>query len=255
MSSFVILGSASGMPNPSRAGSGYLLQTGESLSLIDCGGGVASSFLRQGFDPHQLDRIFVSHAHADHVAELPVFIQMLHGVNFGRTLTVYVPEDFVQPLEAYLPTVFLLRNRLKLDLDIRGYSEGAVFDDGFRIEAIANTHGDKLKPSLTELQLPYSGQCYSFRITVDGTSILHSADIGSFADIELHLDEADYAIVETTHVSPQDIIDHARGSSVDLYVLTHLGNDAEVAELERLVRESGADNVRIAYDGMRLEIE
>ncbi len=110
--SITILGSSSGMPQPDRACSGYLLQTGESLSLFDCGGGVVSLFLRCGFDPMKLDRIFVSHAHSDHVAELTLLIQTLHGLNHDRQVQLYLPEEFVAPFEAYLPAVYLLKERL-----------------------------------------------------------------------------------------------------------------------------------------------
>ena len=50
----VILGSSSGNPSPTRATSGYILEVDSRLSLIDCGGGVCSSFLRRGFDPLEI---------------------------------------------------------------------------------------------------------------------------------------------------------------------------------------------------------
>ena len=71
------------------------MQVGESLNLIDCGGGVTSSFLRQGFDPLRLDRVFVSHTHSDHVGELTLVIQMLHVLNSNQRLTVYLPDEFI----------------------------------------------------------------------------------------------------------------------------------------------------------------
>jgi ribonuclease BN (tRNA processing enzyme) len=247
-----ILGSASGMPNPDRAGSGYLLDIDGSLSLIDCGGGVASSFFRQGYDPHQLDRIFITHTHADHVAELPVFIQLLHGIAYGRNLEVYVPEEFVRPFENYLPAVYLLRNRLKLELNVHGYTEGLLYDGDFRLEAIANTHVDKLAKYFEELDLPYRGQSFSFRIEAGEKSIFHSADVGSFDDVEPHLHDLDFALIETTHISPADILQHARKSSVRQYILTHLGDEEEVANLNEMIEQFGSTNVTLAHDGMRL---
>jgi len=254
LASFTILGSSSGMPHPHRACSGYVLQVGESLNLIDCGGGVASSFLRCGFDPLKLDRIFISHTHSDHVAELTLFIQMLHVLEAGRRLAVYVPDEFVDRFEDYLEAVYLFGPRLRLDLEIHGYGDGLVIDEGFRLIAIANSHIAKLAPYLRENNLRNKMQCYSFKIEVNDRSLLYSADIGSFDDIRGCLDGLDYALVETTHVDVGEIIEHARTSTVKQYILTHLGNDDEAAGIDKRVRAAGITNMLLAADGMRLDL-
>ena len=252
--SFTVLGSASGMPNPRRAASGYLLQIGESLNLIDCGGGVSSSFLRCGFDPLKLDRIFISHTHSDHVAELTTFIQMLHGLQSKRRLSIFVPGEFVEPLEAYLRAVYLIRERLHPDLEIRGYSEGTVFDGEFKLVAVANSHISKLSAIAKELKLPNQLECYALRIEAGGKALLYSSDIGDLQDISAQLHDLEYALIETTHISVEAILELARGASIDHFVLTHLGDDHEVARLQKAVEESGLKNLRLTFDGMRLAL-
>ena len=253
-SSFTILGSSSGSPNPNRACSGYLLQVGESLSLIDCGGGVTSSFLRQGFDPLRLDRVFISHTHSDHVGELALVIQMLHVLNSNRKLTVYLPDEFVEPFESYLNAVYLIKERLRLDLVIEGYSDGFVFDESFRLRAIANSHLVGLEPVIEKLGLVNKMQCHSFEIETGDKRLFYSADIGSFDDIRDCLINLDYALIETTHVDIEQILEHARSSSVKRYVLTHLGTDDEVAKLKSAIAAAGLSNIVVAEDGMRLKL-
>ena len=92
INSFTLLGTSSGVPQASRANAGYLLKTGDSLSLIDCGGGVTSSFLRAGFDPLKIDRVFISHTHPDHCCELSLVIQMVYLAGRTEPLDVYLPE-------------------------------------------------------------------------------------------------------------------------------------------------------------------
>ena len=75
---FTVLGTSSGMPQPGMACSGYVLRTGRELSLIDCGGGVSAAFAACNFDPLQVERVFISHTHPDHVSDLPLFIQMIY---------------------------------------------------------------------------------------------------------------------------------------------------------------------------------
>lgn len=252
--SFTILGSSSGIPSPDRACSGYLLQTGESLSLIDCGGGVASSFLRCGFDPMKLDRIFISHSHSDHVAELTLFVQMLHGRSHGGRVRIYLPDEFVEPFKAYLPAVYLPPERLRLDLEIKGYHEGPVYSGEFLVTAIGNSHQAKLKVEMNQLGYPNRGECFSLKIDVGERCILYSADVGSFEDIRDHLEKVDYAIVETSHIDIEAVFEHARAkSTVGTYILTHLGNSEEVARLKKRIEESGLKNVIVAEDGLRLE--
>ena len=252
--SFTILGSASGMPQPDRACSGYLLERGENLSRIDCGGGVTSSFLLHGFDPRRLDRVFISHTHSDHVGDLALLIQLLHGVPTERRLDVYLPDEFVEPFKDYLNAVYLIPDRLSLELCIHGYKGGLVYDDCFRLTALANTHQTKLASDIQRLGLPNKMQCFSFRIDADGGSLFYSADVGSFDDVRPHLKELDYALVETTHIQVQQLLDHAASSSVKRYILTHLGGSEEVIELQQKIAGAGISNLVLADDGMRLDL-
>jgi ribonuclease Z len=252
--SFTILGSSSGNPNPNRACSGYLLQVGESLSLIDCGGGVTSSFLRQGFDPLRLDRIFISHSHSDHAGEVALVIQMLHVLNSNRTLTVYLPDEFVEPFENYLNAVYLIKENLRLEIVIEGYSEGFIYDDLFRLRAIANSHLAAQGRLVKKLNLPNRMQCHSFEIGIADKRLFYSSDIGSFDDIRDCLADLDYALIESTHVDVEQVLQHARNSSVKRYVLTHLGTDDEVAGLESAVAASALSNITLAEDGVILEL-
>ncbi|RKX24999.1 MAG: hypothetical protein DRP45_06940 [Candidatus Zixiibacteriota bacterium] len=250
-----VLGSSSGMPQANRACSGYVLQTGESLSLIDCGGGVCSSFLRCGFDPFKLDRIFVSHTHSDHVCDLSLIIQMLHVLRTGRRLDVYLPGEFIAPFRSYLNAVYLLSDNIKLELRIHGYSDGLVYEnDRFKLTAIGNSHLVGTKVDIGRLGLPNRMQCCSFRIDVGDRSVFYSADIGSFEDIRDQLQDLDYALVETTHVNLEHLFDHMRSSTVGEYILTHLGDEEEVAALRNQIERASLTNVSLANDGLRLEL-
>ncbi len=254
--SLTILGSGSGIPQPDRACSGYLLKTGESLSLFDCGSGVASSFLRCGFDPARLDRVFISHAHSDHVSDLTVLIQMLHGLSVERRLDVFLPAEFVEPFEAYLNSVYLIRDRLRLDLAVEAYAEGVVHQDDFKLTAISNTHiaPSKFAEHIKRNNLPNRMQSYSFKIEVGERSLLYSADIGSLDDIVDHLSGVDFALIEATHIDMQQLFAPVREFNAGQYVLTHLGNKETLAQLQRQVVDSGLENAVFAEEGMRLEL-
>ncbi|MCF6334560.1 MAG: sigma 54-interacting transcriptional regulator [Spirochaetales bacterium] len=89
---FYVLGSSSGLPSADKATSGYLLKNNDSLTLIDCGGGVTQSFLKRGFNPLNVDRICISHTHSDHVCELSLFLQLIYLHKRKRPLDLFLPE-------------------------------------------------------------------------------------------------------------------------------------------------------------------
>jgi ribonuclease BN (tRNA processing enzyme) len=251
---FTILGSSSGMPQADRATAGYLLKTGESLSLIDCGGGIASSFLKRGFDPLMLDRIFISHTHPDHVCELPLVIQMVYLAGKTSKLDIYLPEEFVAPFAAFMPAVYLIREKLPFAIDLIGYRGGFVFDDAYRLTAIANNHLLGYADYVDKLGLPNRLQCHSFRIEVGEKSLFYSADIRDLDDIKPHLDGLDYAVIESTHIELEPFFEFAQQIKVGKYILTHLGGKDEVVKINEMARKYGLSNIVTAIDGLEINL-
>jgi ribonuclease BN (tRNA processing enzyme) len=64
-----VLGKSPAWADGDGACSGYLVQTEKTSVLVDCGHGVVGK-LRQHTEPHELNAVFISHLHADHVADL-----------------------------------------------------------------------------------------------------------------------------------------------------------------------------------------
>ncbi len=247
---FVVLGSSSGWPQPHRACSGYLLTTGRSSTLIDCGGGVTSSFIRHGCDPLSVDRIFISHAHSDHVCELSLFIQLIYLSGREAPLDIYLPDELVEPFRNWLAAVYLFDERLSFPLQVHGYDEGTVYDGEFTLEAVRTSHLDKLSDLVEKLEVPNRLQCFLFKIACGGTRLLYSADIGDFEDIRPHLDGCDIVVTELTHVDKQLFFEVAPTLEVGRYIITHLGDENEVASLVRAACKAGMMNLETADDGM-----
>jgi ribonuclease BN (tRNA processing enzyme) len=243
------------MPQPDRACSGYLLNLGSSLTLLDCGSGVCSSFPRYGFDPLLLDHIFITHTHSDHVGDLPLLLQLLYQTKRTTPLHIYVPDEFVASLRDYLNAVYMIREKFAFDWFIHGYSVGPVYDSDFSLRAIATTHmTEATGEAIKKLGLPNKMQCHAFRLEVGGRKILYSGDLGSFDDIADQLGDIDYCFVETTHVAVSEIIAHALKSQERSYFLTHLGNSEEVESLRSEVELSGLTNIQLVHDGLTIQL-
>ncbi|MDH4157521.1 MAG: MBL fold metallo-hydrolase [candidate division Zixibacteria bacterium] len=250
--SFTVLGSSSGAPQAERATAGYLLKTGDSLSLVDCGGGVASSFLKRGYQPTDVDRIFISHTHPDHVGELPLFIQMIYLAGRKKSLDIYLPAEFVKPFDRFMPAMYLIREKLPFEINLTGYESGFAYDADFRLTATGNNHLRGYADLLARLDLPNRMQCHCFNIVAGGKSIFYSSDILSFADVRDHLDGHDYVFLETTHIDLEEFLDFAHEIRVGRYIMTHLGTPEEIATISALAEKYGIDNLAMAADGMEI---
>lgn len=254
LNSFTFLGTSSGVPQAGRACSGHILNTGESLSLIECGGGVCSSFLKCGFDPLKVDRIFISHTHPDHVCELPLFLQMIYLAGRREPVHCYVPEEFVASFEAYLRAVYIIKERLSFPLNVIGYTEGTVYHERFRLEAIATRHLHKYAEYVERLGLPNKLQCSSFDIKCGDHRLFYSSDLASFDEIKDHLFGCDLAIVEATHVGLDQLISFLATVHVGRIVITHIMSDEQASYIAERAKGAGIANLVVASDGLSLAL-
>ncbi|MEW6049919.1 MAG: MBL fold metallo-hydrolase [Candidatus Zixiibacteriota bacterium] len=253
-STFTFLGTSSGVPQAGRASSGHMLKVEDSLSLIDCGGGVCSSFLKCGFDPLKVDRIFISHTHPDHVCELPLFLQMIYLAGRREPVTCYLPDEFVAPFDAYLPSVYIIKERLSFPLTITGYGEGVVYNELFHLEAIANSHLMKYAEHVQRLSLPNKMQCHSFDIRVSDRRLFYSSDLASFDEIKDCLFGCDVAVVEATHIDLEQLLSFLPTAHVGRMLLTHVMSEEQAQLIEAQARDARIDNLVVAIDGLTVKL-
>ncbi|MEW6413447.1 MAG: MBL fold metallo-hydrolase [Candidatus Zixiibacteriota bacterium] len=249
-----ILGSSSGHPKPDRACSGYLLKAQESLTLLDCGGGISSSFLRRGYSSLDVARVFISHTHPDHVSDLPLFIQLTYLDGRTDPLDLYLPSEFVGPFTAFLPAIYLIGSKLPFDLNIMGYEDGFVFKDEIKITAVGNKHLQGNGTLISQLGLPNKMQCHSFDIEIAGKSVFYSSDIASLDEILPRLRGKDVAVIESTHIDIERLLGLAGDLNVGRFVISHLGTPDEVAMINEMATKAGVDNLVTALDGMEIEL-
>lgn len=249
---FTILGSSSGLPQAARSTAGYVLNHNGRLTMFDVGGGVTSSFLKRGYDPLLVDRIFISHTHPDHVCELPLFLQLIYLNGRQEDVELFLPEEFVEPFRNYIPALYLIPEKLTFDLAVKGYRPGTIFGESFKVDAIANTHLHGYAELIEKLKLPNKMSCCSFMIECDQRRLFYSADIGSLDDIAEVAGKCHIVIVESTHIDLDQFFQFVSDSNVERFILTHLGDPDEVRELSQMAEKYGIDNVTIAVDGLEI---
>ncbi len=70
MAELIILGSGTGIPSLSRASPGLVLISENSKVLVDSGSGTLRRMLEVGITYHDIDLLFYTHTHPDHISDL-----------------------------------------------------------------------------------------------------------------------------------------------------------------------------------------
>lgn len=95
MATLTFLGTSAALPTAGRANVVLALQPDESAPglLIDCGGDVYRALLRSGFGPDGIGDIFITHAHIDHIGNLPSLIESLRLGGRTTPLRIHALPD------------------------------------------------------------------------------------------------------------------------------------------------------------------
>ena len=210
---------------PAQKGSCFLIQTADGHNLIfDIGGGSIANVNSLGMAADDLNHIFVSHLHVDHVGDLDMF--WAQGFMWGRTipLTLHGPSSSVPELG----TESFGKHFLKTwtwDLESkRGVTHSAGFALNVHEFDYSKTHVIYEEDGLTVTSFPalhsFDG-AVSYRINWNGMSVVYSGDttLNDFivenskdADVmilQIFPSAKDMAIVYNTTVEvAQGLLDH-----------------------------------------------
>ena len=104
----LVLGSSSGQPTGRRFATAYALTVASKLFLIDCGAPVSTLLYRYDLDPTDVQAIFLSHWHVDHIANLGLFLSQNRLLKRPSPLNIYGPRGTPSKTRRLLTDSFLL---------------------------------------------------------------------------------------------------------------------------------------------------
>jgi ribonuclease Z len=134
----VFLGTSSGVPTKTRNHTSILLVYNGCYLLFDCGEGTQRQMARLEISPLRIDKIFITHLHADHVLGLAGLLQTLAMKNYEKELEIYGPVGLKNYMKSIEENFHILKF---LKLKITEIDKDAVFDfERFSIEAIELCH-------------------------------------------------------------------------------------------------------------------
>ncbi|HVF86570.1 MAG TPA: MBL fold metallo-hydrolase [Pyrinomonadaceae bacterium] len=252
----VVLGSGTSVPHPERSSSAFWLETKAGSVLLDVGASAVHRMAQENLAWAELNAIWVSHFHLDHVGGLAPFL-------FG---TKYAPQTQARrkPLAIFGPRGM---DKLLRTFDRTGKYELLEQPFSLEVREVAPLSEFEMLPGLRArtLSTPHTRESVALRLTEehDGTSLVYTSDTGyiealaSFArDVDLLMIECSFRRTSPvkTHLVLEEAINLACLSGTRRALLTHLYPEWDGVDLAAEAKKLWNGETIEARDGLRLEI-
>ncbi len=225
-----VCGSSSPLPAPNRAGPCLAVLAGEELMIFDTGGGSSRQLGVMGINAGEIDKIFLTHLHSDHIDGLgEMLLQSWAGGRRQAPLPIYGPVGTEQV--------------------VAGFNMAYAVDATYRIEH----HGEEAIPPAG-----YGGVATEFSVEEGGSLVVYQSGELTVTAYEINHEPVDPAVafridykdrrvtISGDTAYDDNMIEAARGA--DLLIHDGLQQDL-VGILERAAAAVGNDQVEIiAHD-------
>ena len=253
-----VLGSAAAGANAGSGCSSFLVQSGATRLLIDCGPGTLPE-LKRVTDIRAIDAIVISHMHIDHFLDL---ITM-------RAAFRYAPEPYEGRIPLWLPPGGIeILDSLAAPLDLDHHSPlffDQVFDtDEFNPIDSLQVGGISIDFAPTQHAMP----AWAMRVAGAGSeSVLgYTSDTGPITNLSAFMQDVRVLICEATllqsdtsplergHLTAQEAGRLAQACKAARLILTHIWDELGQDRLLREAMSAFEGPVEIAWPGMELSI-
>ena len=262
-----LLGTGTPMLDPARQQSALLVEIGDEKLLFDTGRGVTTQLARIHVPPWQVNPIFITHHHYDHICDLGEFLLTSWHNGREQPISIYGPPGTAGIVAALFEHVyardiaFTLFNEddvvdIRKLVQITEVTAGLIHDSGrWKVVAEYVDHGNSM--GLSHEDWP----CLGYRIEAEGKVIALSGDTVDCNGLDRLAQGAD-CLVQCCYLAEAEITDpafvhlakHVIASSGQVgriaarngakrLVLTHIRPKSET------MLRSLAQDVRNAYSG------
>lgn len=248
-----ILGSGTMLPTRRRLPSAFLLEEDKKKVLLDCGHGALARLAELEIDPREIDAVFISHFHTDHMGDA---FNLVHARWLGDTY-----ED-----KKHKPLVFFgpktLQERFKKWREIFWPEPKEKYPLEFHEGEFEYKLGNIGIQTFPVKHVPWFDSVGA-RVNVNEKILVYPGDIGSShnfeylikrtQDADLFLIEAGYENPTPNHFTFEQIEELVRKANIKQVLITHIKHTIKEQErVKRFVQDR--TSFRIAEDKMVLEI-
>ncbi len=249
-----VLGSGTAVPHPKRASSAYWLQTSEATVLLDLSVFALGKMLAEGFEWHNLDAIWISHFHLDHIGGLPAF---LFGTRHAEEM-----RGRKKPLRIFGGPG--LKQLLK---GFSGLSDYKLLDQPFPLDIVEVEPLEKFEiaPGIeaVALKTPHTEESLAVHLRDrDSSTLVYTSDTGFTETLAAFARRVDLLIIEASfpfdnptenHLELAQAMYVIRKAEPTLAVLTHLYPYWDDIDFDNEVAKFAPQcEVVQAFDGLKL---
>lgn len=232
-----ILGAGTAVPAPRRSPAGYLLRFHGRNLVFDMGAGTLARLAAAGLSYRDLDRIFISHLHPDHVLDL-VGLMQANNATPGWTRTAPLEIAGCRGLGRFIDALTGLFDGIAPEhytLNVAELDVGHHQFDDWTLEVALTGH---------------TTNSLAFRVEAAGRIVVYSGDATEVPELTALARDADLFVCECAFRQGYETDDHmtadaagrvAREAGVKRLALTHIYPTTDDAAI---VRQAGA-----FYDG------
>ena len=250
-----ILGSGTSVPHKERSSSGFWLETESGSILLDCSASAVHRMAQETLDWANLDAVWISHFHLDHVGGLLPFL-------FG---TKYAPETQKRTKTLKIFGAKGLR-------DLIGKFDAAddynLLEQPFPLEIIEVEPLEKFmileSVEAVAMDTPHTPESLAIHIRSGGKTLVYSADTGFTKTLGAFAKDVDLLILECSFFQNKPVEAHLdlseamyliRYAAPKKAILTHLYPEWDAVDFASEVKKfSPPGEVHKARDGERFEI-
>jgi len=190
------LGTASGMPELNKRHSCLYVKKDGISCLIDCGEGASQAFLEEAIDIEELDFVFISHYHPDHISGLFMLLQLFYIKQRRKNLRIFLPEQ-IEQFRKTMDLFYMYRERFYKEIELltcESISEYYPWITTFKTDHLLG-----YKSIIGEDELRDKLSSYGVNICDNDKIVAYPSDIKSVDSIVKNIEDADVLIIEGIH--------------------------------------------------------
>jgi ribonuclease BN (tRNA processing enzyme) len=254
-----VLGKSPSWQDAGGACSGYLLQDGGAMVLLDCGNGVFGK-LRHFADYVDVDAVVLSHMHADHFLDLVPFSYALTYGPRGHEEGAGTPA---RPRLVSPPGAAEVLRRV-----VGAWGKEDLVENAFTLQGYEDGSTVEVGPlRISFHSVPHFIDAYGISVeSANGDGrFVYGGDSGPAAELVELARGADLLLVEATlpqpeadgdrgHQTPEEAGKQARDAGVKKVVITHISDELDQEDARRRASEAFGAPVEVAREGAVYDI-
>ncbi len=272
-----ILGSGTAAPRLNRNMSGYLLEAGAKKILLDSGAGTIRQLLKLKANLLDIDDIFYTHLHNDHINDLGAIIwSNNYGMKRNKPLNIYGPKSFKKYFNILMGKI-LRPAKLNYKIGIKEMWNGSIIripikNNNSNIKLINKNTWTKSSTNfigienknfliIKSIKSKHTDASISYRIEYSNKSIVYSGDTDYSNEIIKLSKNADLLILECSHPNSMKTKGHltpslcggiATKANAKKLVLTHFYPEADKVNIKGQCAKGFKGKIILAKDFMKI---